>query len=246
MGLKTFVSKELTYYVWLGTSLVFLILSYEPKLVVFLGMLLIDFFIFKDLPSRINQNQIGGNTGKAVGYALVGMVTFFVISLGATMVLQGTAILQGTIDLGKPVQSILRHGFATTGLDPENPIFAGSILLTYYTFTFVIVFIETRMLLRLFDWLTKSFNISLNLPPWKSVRMVSVMVFLSWLFMVFHSNVKGVSDNVSLLMTFVFAFISLELGRETREMEAPTYLHFGNNFAFIASKIGFTASKLIT
>lgn len=197
---------------------------------------MVDYFILKDLPSKINQNQIPNNTARAFGAALVAFGIFFTVTFAVTAFFQGTAFLQGTLDPSNPFQSIMRNGFAATGLSAEEPIFANSKILTYYQFGIVIPFIETRMLVRLMEFLTTFFTISLSRI---SARLGAVYIFLAGLFVWLHSNVKGVEDNVALLMTFIFAIVTFELARKFREMESATDLHVINNVVFIANKIGF-------
>jgi len=206
-------------------------------------MLTVDYFIFDKLPSRINQNQIPNNFGQSVTAALVAFIIFFAVTFGVTAFLQGSAFLQGTIGSEGVVQSIMRHGFAATGLSAE-PIFAGSKVLTYYFFGLVIPFIETRFLIRLMEFMTTKLSISLG---GISIGLIMVYIVIGTAFVWLHVNVKGVQDNVALLMTFIFAIITFELARWgykvrsviNREMEAATYLHVINNFTFIANKIGF-------
>lgn len=245
------VSQPLFYYVFLGVSLFFLTLTKDARIAgIFLVALFVDFAIFQQLPTSINQNQIPKNTGTALTFALVAFAIFIGVTFVVTAALQGTAFLQGTIDPENPIQSILRHGFASTGLsedDPilsirqnlfsaEDPIFADSIILTYLEFGIVIAFIETRLIIRIWEFLSKGLNIPLGKF---STRMFFVMFIVSAMFMFFHSEVKGVQDNVANLMTFIFAFISLEFARRTREMEGATYFHIINNIVFIWNRIGF-------
>ena len=227
------------YYIWLGTSLFFLTLTKDPLVQVFLVALFIDFVTRDLLKTQINQNQIPRNTGTAVTVALIAFGVFIGITFIFTALFQGTAFLQGNVDTNTVPQLILRNGFAATGLSAEEPIFANNKLLTYYQFGIVIPFIETRLIIRLWEFLARSFNISLLTAPHKSVKMFAVMFLISGFFMFFHSEVKGVEDNVALGMTFIFAFMSLEIARRSREMEGATYFHVINNLIFIWNRIGF-------
>ena len=218
-------------------SLVLLTLTKDPLLGSIFGvMLAVDYFIFQKLPTKINYNQVPKNTGTAIVAAMVAFGIFFGVTFGVTLFLQSTAFFQGTIDPSNQFQSIMRHGFAATGLSAEKPIFADSKILTYFQFGLVIPIIETRMLIRLLEYLTRSFNVPLTKF---SIQLGGVYIFLGWLFVILHSNVKGVEDNVALLMTFIFAIVTFELARRFKEMEAATDLHIINNVVFIANKIGF-------
>ena len=207
-------------------------------------MLVVDYFIFDKLPSRINQNQVPQNLGQSLTAAVVAFIIFFGLTFLVTGVFQGTAILQGTLGDGSVIQSIMRHGFAATGLSAEQPIFADSKFLTYYYFGLVIPFVETRFIIRLMEYLSTSFKATLAKF---NLKLLFIYIIVAGLFMWLHVNVKGVEDNVALLMTFIFAIVTFELARWgwkvrnviQREMEAATYLHVINNVTFIANKIGF-------
>jgi hypothetical protein len=203
---------------------------------IFLTLLVIDFVIYISLPSKINYDQIPHNTSKAITGALIAFVIFFVVTLGVTAFLQSSAFFQGTIDNNAPIQSIMRHGFAMTGLTQEQPIFANSILLTYIQYGIIIAVLETRYLVRLFEAITTIASISIDRF---SVKLGAVYIFIAGAFVWFHANVKGIEDNTALIMTFIFALITLELARRYREMEAATTLHILNNVVYIFNRIGF-------
>jgi len=226
----------LFYYIWLGTSLFFLTLTKDPLVQVFIVALFIDFATRDLLPTVINQNQIPRNTGTAFTVALFAFGIFIGVTFVVTLFFQGTAVKQGTVEANTIEQLVFRNGFAATGLSAEEPIFANSKLLTFYQFGIVIPFIETRLIIRIWEFLTRTLGIALGRF---SFRMALVMLVVSGMFMFFHAEVKGVEDNVALLMTFIFAFMSLEFARRTKEMEGPTYFHVINNLVFIFNKIGF-------
>ena len=204
---------------------------------------MIDFIILQRVPSIIKQNQFPNST-KSFMAAAVAFGIFFAVSLGATLIFQSTAIVQGTVDAASPeslVQVTMRHGFAATGLEQATagqaePIFAGSKLATYITFAFVIAYIETRFIIRLVFVLVHFFEIS---ERKFSTTMFFIYMIVAGGFVWFHANVKGVEDSVALIMTFVFAIITFELARRFQEMESATHLHFINNFVFIWNRIGF-------
>ena len=92
------------------------------------------------------------------------------------------------------------------GLSTEK-IFADSKILTYYYFGFVIPFVETRFLVRFMEYLSTKFNTTLAKFNFK---LALIYIFIAGGFVWLHSSVKGVDDNVALLMTFVFAIITFE------------------------------------
>ena len=60
---------------------------------------------------------------------------------------------------------------------------------------------------------------------------------IAGLFMFFHLKVRGINNNVDLMMTFVFAVVSLYLVARSREMESANYLHIlWNSMAVLFGK----------
>ena len=196
-------------------------------------------------PARIFTNNIPKNTGGAIGAALVAFGLFFLVALVLTLFFQSTAFLQGNFSIGEQIQSVMRHGFAATGLPETSPIFAGSILLTIYTFIIVIPYTETSFLVRAEEFITSGLGISLEKM---SISLAGVYIAIGVFFVWLHSNVKGVEDNVALLMTFIFAIFTFELVRKRnvifqkvvqsgREMESAIWLHIVNNGTFILRQL---------
>ena len=164
--------------------------------------------------------------------------------MGITIFFQATAFLQGQ-SINEQIQSVFRHGFAAIGLSATEPIFAGSILLTLYTFIVVISYTETVFLIRAFESLISLFGISLEKM---SIWLASVYGVLGYIFVVLHSEVKGVEDNTALIMTFIFAIFTFELVRKRnvifqkvvkqgREMESAIWLHIINNGVFLLRQL---------
>ena len=247
------MEKSLFYDLVIGISIIFFSINFlETKAgLSLIGMYVVGLFISKAFPSKIHQNNIPKNTGGAIGAALVAFGLFFLVALGVTFFFQGTAFLQGNFSIGEQIQSVMRHGFAATGLLETSPIFAGSLILTLYTFILVVPYTETVFLVRSWESLSSLFGISLERM---SVQLAAVYGILSSLFVVLHSNVKGVQDNVALLMTFIFAVFTFELVRKRnvifqkvvqsgKEMESAIWLHIINNGVFILRQ--FNKLKLI-
>ena len=240
------MQNPLFYDLVIGLSIIFLSINYlETRAgISLIGMYLMGLFISKAIPSKIHQNNIPKNTGGAIGAALVAFGLFFLVSLGFTLFFQGTAFLQGNFSIGEQIQSVMRHGFAATGLPETSPIFAGSVLLALYTFVVVVPYTETVFLVRAKEASVSLFGISLERM---SIQLVAVYGVLGSFFVWLHSNVKGVEDNTALLMTFIFAIFTFELVRkrnilfkkvvrEGREMESAIWLHIVNNGVFILRK----------
>ena len=234
------------YDLVIGVSIIFLAINFletRAGLSLF-GMWAFGIFISLILPSKINQNNIPKNTGGAIGAALIAFGLFFLVSLGVTIVFQATAFLQGQ-SINEHIQSVFRHGFAVIGLSATDPIFAGSILLTLYTFILVVPYTETVFLVRAKEALTSLFGISLERM---SLHLAAIYTALGVVFVILHSQVKGVQDNTALFMTFIFAIFTFELVRKRnvifqkivragREMESAIWLHVINNGVFLLRQL---------
>ena len=237
------MQKPLFYDVIVGISIIFLAINFldERSGITLFGMWVFGMVISKAIPSKIHQNNIPQNTGGAIGSALVAFGIFFAVMVVVTLFFQATALLQSQFSIATQIQSVFRHGFAATGLSPTAPIFAGSLLLTLYTFIIIVPYTETVFLVRALEAITSLFSISLDKF---SLMLGAVYGGLGYLFVILHSNVKGVEDNVALLMTFIFAIVTFELVRNRnaifqkvtqagREMESAIWLHIINNGVFI-------------
>lgn len=210
-------------------------------------LLAIDFIIFNQLPSRINQNQIPNNSLKSIYAAIIALIIVLIVNVAVTFLLQQAAFFQGAIDtssFASIIQSTMRHGFASTGLDQSKPIFANSLFLTIYYFGIVIPFIETRFIIRLMEATTRFLNIPLDKM---SLKLVGVYIIIAGLFVWIHFAAKGVTDNIALILTFIFGIITFEIARigykfrniVEREMESATYLHSFNNIFSILNILRF-------
>jgi hypothetical protein len=198
-------------------------------------MILFSAFMFIVLPARITHNSKTNNTVPALFWAVGALVVLLISSLLLTTLFQG--LLSVTAE--PTLNSILDSGFSTLGTEkviPQStqPIFAKSAFLTILTFGVVIAAIETRFIGRMMEWLSKIANIRLDKL---SLPVISVMVIISVIFVWYHFTAKGVTNNVSLLITFIFAMISLELIRRHRELESATYLHIINNMLYIVPRV---------
>lgn len=198
-------------------------------------MILFSVSMFVILPARITHNSKPNNSISAFLWAIGSVVVILIVSLLLTTAFQG--ILNVTTE--PTLKSILNSGFSSLGTDkiiPQSaqPIFARSALLTILTFGIVIAAIETRFIGRMMEWLSKVTNTNLGKV---SAPVIAIMVLISVIFVWYHFTAKGVTDNVSLLITFIFAMISLELIRRTQELESATYLHIINNMLYIVPRV---------
>ena len=233
--------SELIIFLLLLGTLEFLIINYDVKLAnIFLGMIFGSGILFFLTPIRFTHNAKPNNTFQAIINASIGVGIILIATLVLSTLFQG--FLGSTQEF-----SILSNGFSSLGIEkiiPESTqqIFAKSAFLTILTFGVVIASIETRFLGNLYESLANVFKVNLDsgtafgiFPTDKKV--IALTVIISALFVAYHFNAKGVTNNVALLITFLFAFVSLEMIRRTKEMESATYLHVFNNLLFIVPKV---------
>ena len=229
---------EFAVTLFLLISLIFLTINFQLELgIIFIGMIVASMFVFFVLPSRFTHNSKPNNTFQAIVNAGIGVAVVLLV----TLVL--STLFQGFLSTGQEF-SILSSGFSSLGIEkivPQaaQPIFAGNTLLTIFAFGLVIAAIETRFLGRMMEGLAKIFNVNLTQErPFlffkiPSTKVLALFTILSALFVAYHLNAKGVTNNVALMITFIFAFVSLEMIRRSQELESATYLHVINNILYI-------------
>ncbi len=212
-------------------TIIFLTLTFELSLgAIFVGMILFSIWVSITNKGRTSHNAVPNNTLKAIGIAGGALLALMLVILFVSTALQGLLNLQEEPSF----QSIIRSGFSTTGLSESQPIFAGSVLLTIITFGVVIATVETRFIGRVMDWLSDLTGINVTKFNFKTIALFTIIASV---FVFYHSNVKGVTDNTALLITFIFAMISLGIIAKTGELESATYLHIFNNVLFIYPRV---------
>ncbi len=217
-------------------SVAFLAINYDITISSILGlMILFSVWAFFAIPARITHNSKPNNTFTAVGWGVGGVVVIILIGFFLTTAFQG--FLNVTAE--PTIASVINSGFSSLGTDkiiPQSsqPIFARSAFLTILTFGIIIAAVETRMLGRAMEWLSRVFTVNLDKP---NIKVYAIFFILSGLFVWYHANAKGVVNNVALMLTFIFAFISLEIIRRTKELEGATYLHMFNNLLYIIPQV---------
>ncbi len=222
-------------------AIAFLAINYDLTIASTLIIFVVfTFAMYTLIPARLTHNSKPNNTFTAIGYGIGGVIVILLISMVLTTLFQG--LLQTTVE--PSLNSIMNSGFSSLAIDrivPQSsqPVFAGSILLMIFTFGIVIATVETRMIGRAMEWLAKIFNVDLNKPFYRDIKVLAIFFLISGLFVWYHGTAKGVVDNVALMLTFIFAFISMEMIRRTGELEGATYLHIFNNLLYITQVVGF-------
>lgn len=102
-------------------------------------------------------------------------------------------------------------------LGASAPVFSSSPQINFLIFAVIIPIVETAVIFALaIDLFASIFNIKLNKM---SFKLVSLFVVLSFGFLLFHINAKGILNESALLLVFLMGFIScilIWLYRESR------------------------------
>jgi membrane protease YdiL (CAAX protease family) len=218
------LSREHWWYIVLVMTLGFLWLTFNQQIAsIYLIFLIADYFVLDKYASklRFHTSNIIGNSLSALTYAVVAYIIFMGVSIIGTLTFQ--ALLQFKTQLGSTfINEVLSRYAATTPLLAENKY------LTLLSWGVIVPIIETKLFFgRLFE-LCADF-VGASLTNFRDYKTWFVMIFVSVLFMLFHIQAKGVTDNVALMMTFLFAMISMLLVMWTQELEAAIELHIINN-----------------
>ncbi|MBI4029314.1 MAG: hypothetical protein HY376_03030 [Candidatus Blackburnbacteria bacterium] len=217
--------EEPWYYLSAGFILAFTYSAISKDLAVLYFILVsVDAFAYFSLKPQLNFNSVSGNTGRAMGYAVLAFVAFIAISIFLVNLLQASANLT--------VASLTsRIGAATFGA-ATKPILENNPIAIFVLGAIMIPIIETKTLIaRLMEVLSKIFKISLNLDPRTPEGRKTWFLFavVSAFGVIFHFQAKGVGDTVALTLTFIFWMVSCFLIVKTREAESAVYLHQINN-----------------
>lgn len=188
------------------------------------GIVFFDFLLYSLITPKINMNPIGGNTIQALAWA-VGAILILTFIYGLlNSVARVSAVLPPTTGTAyeRTFAQISSQAkiFAISGLETLFP-------LKFLLFALVIPVMETRLIGRIFDFVTQQFNIAYN--SLKSPSLWAVIAFIASAFMFFHKNVRGIENNLDNLMTFIFGVISILLIIKFKEMESATEFHIGWN-----------------
>lgn len=210
-----------------GLILSFLALTFDDRLgLIYLGFIILSFMGFTIFKKYYGINNIFKNTGSQLLIALGGVVVFFGISYFLSIFLQSAIpLLEGNF-----VVEYLKMFSAQT------PILAGNKILTFIVFGFIVAFVETLIF----------YIIGLNAirditgepsRGYFSFSTIIVGLFLSAVFTIFHFQVRGLSNNVGLIGTFIFGLISYYMILWSREGEPAIWFHIIWNSLIASQKL---------
>lgn len=138
---------------------------------------------------------------------------------------------QGTLTIFEYISSLIAGTFSA------SPILYGSNFLKLIVWGLLIPIIETRFFFRtLLQWAAKTVGqIGFDL---KSSKTWFTMIFFGALFSVFHIVAKGITNNSSLLVTFVFGMVSTGLVLYYKESIQAILLHIITNTIATMQQLG--------
>jgi hypothetical protein len=222
--------RERTILAIVGTTLIFLWLNFNAELgSVYLGMIILSYVLFNsDKIVSIYTEKPGSDWFFAFILA-VAAYAFFVMTSGLVIGL----ITPSYAVKGEDVFSMVARTMATT-----TPVLAGSFILTFISWVGIAAVVETDFFFgKLLEFIHDLFgvNVEFNLAQLKSWLII---ISLSFVFAFFHMSVKGVSNNQSLLLTFLFAVLSMWIVLRTKETKAAIMFHMISNGVAVLKATG--------
>lgn len=227
------IITESTIFRYLLLFLLFIYLAFDRDLAnIYMLMILADYVWYRtdliagnkktDLPTE----HTATNRYQAVASAIIAFAVLLVVT-------------QIAFNASTETASIANFQSIIVILASATPILKGSIILTVLGWGFLASTVETRFFFgRVFEGLAYSYEeltgekISLNKF---TVRTVILMAFVAGLFTLFHITAKHLSD-VALIITFIFAMISMVLVVRDQELKSSILLHIiTNTIAVLAS-----------
>lgn len=200
---------------------------------IYLTMVVLDGFLYLFDYLGIIRSDVGaisGNSTRSLLYA-GGAIIGFALLYNLVNTLFRQSVLPISASEVELQQSVFQSAFGAL-VKFSSVDFSQITAIKYYLFGVLIPLIETRVISRLYGALAWMTNISItNL---RNPRTHGLIIIISTLFMFFHLKVRGVNNNIDLVMTFLFAYISLILVSIFKEMEAANEFHVGTNMLALA------------
>jgi hypothetical protein len=224
------------------------VMLYNPELFqVYISLLLISViaYVFTRPEHRISFNLLKKNSSKQLFIGVIAFIIFAFISLALNGV-TGHAIVGN--DIIEAVTAPLVGSFAS--IPQYAPILAAfpapetiKNIVTFFVFAFLITFIETQAIARIYNVFIDRLNIPMRLD---NIKMWAVIAIVGVAFMFLHIKVRGLdfSANIPLLLTLLFGIcqcvLILILMQRNRnaEFEGAWYQHAIWNGLIMFKKLG--------
>lgn len=243
MTTKSVAVRESFYIALLASLLIFMWLNFDSTLgSIFMAMLLVGAFLrladFTFVDRKVNIPLVRHNLFKSALYGAIAYVCF----LGISSIVMGV--------LGKT--NLFSMGSVLLLLAEAQPVFAGSIFLTFVGWAILIPNVETyfsfgTMIEYIVSAFGKKFNIQLS--PF-NLGFIFLSIILGVGFAFFHLTAKiGLGEagfNEALILVFLFGFISAMVVGITKEIMAAIVMHvIANSISIGLSFALFTTAQLL-
>lgn len=218
---------EKVIFTILGTLLLFLLINFNQTLgIIYIFMLVIDFIIFQtDSFVSFRTETKTNNRFEAIAWGAIGYGVFIFIGSFTIGALAPQALIDGNF-----VQSILQTQAANV------PALSDSQILTIVAWGFLIPILETRFFFgRLMEFISDQTNIKLELNQ-KGAWII--MVLVAGIFTIFHLTAKSAQGNAALILTFIFAMVSMIMVLRFKELKQATVVHVLSNTIAVLTKLG--------
>lgn len=221
-------------YFFIGALLLFTLINFNPEVsTIYQFMSIISwamFFtarqtkVFKVIPvEKTLSNRTTAMVWGVGSFAILLFVSSFILPLlGFSVYSSPQAVLYGT----DSAQALFP--FST------SPALADSKILSVLIWGQIIPIIETMYFFGIFaQWIAWKFRLNM--------KDISLQLFISGIFVLFHITAKGVTNNPALIVTFLFAMMSMQLVARFQELKQAIILHITANTLAIVSILGIFA-----
>ena len=117
-------------------------------------------------------------------------------------------------------------------LAATTPALAESVSLNFITFAIPVAFIETMFWIRMSDFFATRLNIRTDKKGLFTLKSWSLILALSFAFLMFHITAKGITNNAALMLVFVMMVVSLAVAFWYGEGKQAALFHiFANTIA---------------
>lgn len=228
------LTSEPAVFLLIFISLLLFRLTFNKELatdiITIFGFMLAGDFILWSIGSEVQS--VSGNSAEALLWAGGSLVVLFLLYQFVNIIFRQSIlpISASEAQLSQSVfQTVYQSMINFSGVTIDFSKFAA---IKMYLFGFIIPLIETRVIARIYGMLGSLTNI--NISNFRDPRNLGLIALISFLFMWFHLQVRGINNNIDLLMTFLFGVVSLFLIGKFREIESAAELHVGWNSLALA------------
>ena len=224
---------EVDDYIFLNVAILFLLINFNLELgIIYLGMAIIDllayffainFHSFTPYPMEKSKS----NRLQSIAYGIGAYVGFIFLT---NFIISKFVIAPSDPSAFKYISSLVIGTFSAT------PILYGAPALKLFVWGILIPFVETSFFFRT---LTQWGIYSANAKTTTFLNKLVIAAFFGGGFALFHIVAKGISNNVQLLVTFIFGVVSVMLVLSFMEKVQAIILHILTNTIAMLYSLGF-------